>query len=68
VSANTAKSQQAAVKRQIARSEDIKVRLGWPNLGKPFDRTVQRERIVYAKNAKPRRIPPALPAGVHNFW
>jgi len=41
VSANTAKSQQAAVKRQIARSEDIKVRLGWPNLGKPFDRTVQ---------------------------
>jgi hypothetical protein len=41
LSASTAKSQQAADKRQIARSEDIKMRLGWPNLGKPFDRTVQ---------------------------
>ena len=51
LSASAAKSQQAADKRQIARSEDIKMRLGWPKLTKTIRQTVQPWCRMYAKNA-----------------
>ena len=52
LSASSAKSQQAPDKRQIARSEDMKMRLGWPKLPKTIRQTAQPKFKIYAKNAR----------------